>query len=154
MRAFTTLRGITPRNSLDRYVDDFFNDTVRRVVNRPDIDSNEMTVPSANIHRNGESSYVIEVAAPGFSRDDFEVNTHNGILTISGERKVDQKTEGEREYARREFNYLTFNRSFTLPENTLEEKISAAYRDGILKVSVPVRSEDEGNNQPRRIDIS
>lgn len=154
MRAFTTLRGVTPRNSLDRYVDDFFNDTYRRVINRPDIDKNELTVPSANIRSNDENSYLIELAAPGFSRDDFEVNTHNGILTISGERKVEEDADEKHEYARREFNYVTFNRSFTLPEHTLEEKISANYRDGILRVTVPVRKEDEQVNQPRRIDIS
>lgn len=154
MKAFPSFRGVTPSQNLDRSVDDFFNDTYRRMINRPDIDSHEISVPSANVLRDKEKGYVIELAVPGFTREDIDINTHQGILTISGERKLDTENKTEREYARREFSYVTFNRSFTLPDHTLEEKITANHRDGILRVTIPVRQDEETHNKPRRIDIS
>jgi HSP20 family protein len=82
------------------------------------------------------------VAAPGMTKDQFKVNYDNGRLTISSEKK-DEKTEkkGER-YTRREFSYMSFQRSFTIPENLVNgEKIQASYKDGILHLSLPKREE-------------
>lgn len=92
-------------------------------------------VPSANITES-EKEYLIELAAPGLTKKDFKVETDNGVLTISAEKK-EEKKEGNGGYTRREYYYNSFSRSFTLPENSKSDKIDAKYEDGILKLVVP-----------------
>jgi len=90
-------------------------------------------IPAMNIIEKKEN-FEIDVAAPGFDKKDFEVSIENGALCISAERK-EEKEEKEREYTRKEFNYNSFSRRFSLPENVNEdEKIEAVYKDGILKL--------------------
>jgi HSP20 family protein len=68
-------------------------------------------------------------------REDFKVEIDNGILMISSE-KEEEKEEKKENYIRREFNYKSFNRTFSLPETIDENKIEANYKDGILHVVV------------------
>lgn len=89
-------------------------------------------LPAVNI-KETEKEFMIEMAAPGMTKKDFEISIENGILNISAENKM-EKEEKEENYTRREFNYTNFTRSFTLPENINEEKIVANYEDGILKL--------------------
>ena len=92
------------------------------------------TVPSVNVKEN-EKNFEVEMAAPGLTKKDFKITAENGILTISSEKK-EEKEEKEKGYTRKEFNYSSFSRSFTLPENTNEEDIKAVYENGILKLSI------------------
>ncbi|MBK6444569.1 MAG: Hsp20/alpha crystallin family protein [Bacteroidetes bacterium] len=82
-----------------------------------------------------EKFYQIEVAAPGLKKEDFKVKIDDGILTISAEKKV-EKEEKEKNYTRKEFNYSSFLRSFTLPENVMENDIKAQYMDGVLRLNL------------------
>lgn len=89
-------------------------------------------LPAVNI-KEIDNRYDVEVAAPGFQKQDFKVDVENGVLTISAETK--KETESEREnYTRREFSYSSFSRSFTLPENVKEDNINARYENGVLHV--------------------
>ncbi len=102
--------------------------------------STDSTLPAVNVKENNDA-FVIEVAAPGMTKNDFKVNYDNGRLTISSERKNEKKEEGEK-YTRREFSYQSFQRSFNVPENVVSrEKITANYKDGILSVGLPKREE-------------
>lgn len=94
-----------------------------------------LAVPNANITEN-EKDYKIEVAAPGLHKKDFKVQVENGILTVSGEKQEEEKEE-RKNYRRKEFSYQSFSRSFTLPENSLPDKIEAKYDNGILTLSLP-----------------
>jgi len=99
-------------------------------------------VPAMNIIED-EKHFAIDVAAPGFTKKDFDITIENGVLHISAEReeKIEEK---EDEFTRREFNYEAFSRSFTLPENVNEEeKIKATYEHGILKLVLVKLHEDE-----------
>lgn len=88
------------------------------------------TIPAMNIKENKEN-FEIDIAAPGFSKKDLKIVIDNGMLSISAVKKE----EKEEDYMRREFNYNSFSRRFTLPENVNEdEKIRAVYKDGILKL--------------------
>jgi len=90
-------------------------------------------MPAINVKEN-ETDFEIEVAAPGFSKKDFEVTITDDILTISAENK---RTEEEKEetYSRQEFYYNSFKRSFTLPKVIdFSKKIKAKYNNGVLKV--------------------
>ena len=91
--------------------------------------------PAANIVEN-ESEYTIKADLPEVKREDIDVKVENGVLTISGERRIEKSSEEEKEH-RRETYFGSFTRSFALPDNTDENAISAESRDGVLLVHVP-----------------
>ena len=102
--------------------------------------STDTTLPAVNVKEDNDS-YIIEVAAPGMTKEDFKVDYENGRLTISSERKNESK-EKDGNYTRREFSYQSFQRSFTVPENIVNgDKIAATYKEGILHISLPKREE-------------
>ena len=102
--------------------------------------STDTTLPAVNVKEDNDS-YMIEVAAPGMTKEDFKVDYENGRLTISSELKNESK-EKDGNYTRREFSYQSFQRSFTVPENIVNgDKIAASYKDGILQISLPKREE-------------
>ena len=98
------------------------------------------TIPKANVYKN-DSGYSIELAVPGYSRDEFVMNVENGVLSVSI-----STTDGDGEQdniRRREWSYNSFTRSFTLPEGTNVEQITARYEAGVLYVDIPVDNERE-----------
>jgi len=110
---------------------------------RPDwmggIQNSAMAVPPVNI-RETDTSYEVELSAPGKQKDDFNIEIDNGLLTISSEYKTENTTE-EGKFTRREFSHSSFKRSFSLPETVNEDDINASYESGILKISLPKREE-------------
>lgn len=120
----------------DLFMDDWFDSSLRNWR------SSGATLPAVNV-RETNDDFVIEVAAPGMNRDDFKVELDNNLLSISAELEEKNETSDQnRAYNRREFNYQSFQRSFSLPENKVEgTKISAKYKDGILHVTVPKKEE-------------
>src|SRR6478735_8660284 len=99
------------------------------------------TLPAVNV-REDNDQFTIEVAAPGMKRDDFKVELDQNVLTILSHKEERQEENEAQNYTRREFNYQSFQRSFTLPENKVEgEKIAARYVDGILNINVPKKDE-------------
>lgn len=91
--------------------------------------------PAVNIKDN-KNKYEIELAAPGLSKDDFNVTLEEGMLTISAEKKQEKEEEKEG-YVKKEFSYSTFSRSMTLPETVDEDKdVKASYKDGILHLTL------------------
>lgn len=87
-------------------------------------------IPSVNVQETKES-FVIEMMAPGFNKEDFHVSTENGLLTIEAKVETEDKEQNEN-YTRREFSVNSFSRSFTLPENIELENINAKYDKGML----------------------
>lgn len=101
----------------------------------------DSTLPAVNVVEN-DNEYRIEVAAPGLKKGDFSVNYESGRLTIKAEKKVENEEKEGEKITRKEFNYQSFQRSFSVPENSVNaEKIIAKYEDGILRVSLPKREE-------------
>ena len=100
------------------------------------------STPAVNVMEN-EDEYLIEVAAPGMKKDNFKVEVNNGVLNISAEmEEKDEQKDDERGYTRREFCYSSFNRSFAIPKNEVDEgKIDASYKDGLLKIKLQKREE-------------
>ncbi len=91
--------------------------------------------PRADIH-DSEKNVVIDVEIPGIPKEDIKVEVKNGLLTVTGERKQEQKTETP-EGARIERHYGKFERSFILPDTVDEEKIKAGYTNGVLTLTLP-----------------
>jgi HSP20 family protein len=94
-------------------------------------------------------SYLIRAEIPGMKREDFNLEVHDGSLTLSGERKLEEPANGV-EYRRVERTAGKFSRSFYLPQTVQKDGIKATYRDGILEVHVPKAEEAK----PRQIAIS
>ena len=83
-----------------------------------------------------EKEYVVKAEIPEMSKEDIKLNVHDDVLTISGERKYEKEEKGKK-YHRIERAYGSFLRSFTLPEDADGSKVSAEYKDGVLKVHLP-----------------
>ncbi len=97
-------------------------------------------IPAVNIKEENDK-FVLEMAAPGLKKDDFNINLDNYVLTISSEKKEETKDDKDN-YTRREFLYTSFSRSFTLPKTVDIDKIKADYKNGILTVTLPKKEEE------------
>ena len=96
---------------------------------------NLMSMPSVNVVENGER-FTVSLAAPGLKKEDFTIKMEGDMLTISAEKK-EEKEEKDEKFTRKEFNYSSFSRSFTLPEGVKKEMIDAKYEDGLLNIYIP-----------------
>jgi len=83
-----------------------------------------------------EKEILVKAELPEMKKEDVKVTVEQGVLTISGERKL-EKEEKNKKYHRIESAYGSFLRSFTLPTAVLPEKVSAEFKDGMLKVHLP-----------------
>lgn len=91
--------------------------------------------PSADIVEN-EKEYLVRAELPGVRKEDVKVSLDNGMLTVSGERRFEKKSQGERVHRLESF-HGSFVRRFTLPADVEEQKISAESRDGVLTIRLP-----------------
>ena len=98
-----------------------------------------------------DGDMVIRVELPGVKREDVDVTFHNGVLTISGERKVEEERK-DAGYLVRERRYGSFRRSMTLPEGVDEGKIAAEFEDGVLELKVQGGA-SEVEEKPKKIEI-
>ena len=99
----------------------------------------KQSVPAVNV-KELDNQYEIDLAAPGLTKNDFNITVDNGILTVSAE-KHDEKEEKDKNYTRREFSYSSFARSFALPENVNQENIDAHYENGILTLKASKKNQ-------------
>ena len=83
-----------------------------------------------------DKNYVIKAELPGIKKEEIKVGVQDDVLTISGERKY-EKEEKDKKFHRIERAYGSFVRSFTIPEDSDGEKVSAEFKDGILIVHLP-----------------
>ncbi|HEV3324661.1 MAG TPA: Hsp20/alpha crystallin family protein [Puia sp.] len=97
--------------------------------------SQMLTMPAVNIVEK-QDHFDIFLAVPGMKKDDFSIDVEGNLLTISAERE-----EKDERHTRREFNYTSFSRSFTLPEGVVKDRIDASYENGLLKLMLPKTEE-------------
>ena len=95
-----------------------------------------------------EKEYLIKAELPEVKKEDIKIGVQDDVLTISGERQY-EKEEKNKKYHRVERAYGSFARSFTLPEDSDGDKLSAEFKDGVLKVHLP-KSEKA---KPKRIEV-
>jgi HSP20 family protein len=126
---YNTANDFTP-TSFSNLIDRFFSESVARSGG-----SSYSFVPKVDVLEN-EKAFIINVAVPGVSKEDFKIDLNDNYLTISGERKFkNEKTEHN--FHSVETQYGSFSRSFSLPENVDAASISAQYNNGILEITVP-----------------
>lgn len=95
-----------------------------------------------------DKEYLIKTELPEIKKEDVKVTVENGVLTISGERKFEKETPGKR-YHRIERAYGSFTRSFSVPDDADDSKVSAEFKDGLLTVRL-TKSEQA---RPKSIDV-
>lgn len=99
--------------------------------------------PELNVYET-DNTFEVNVALPGMRKQDFDVSYDNGLLTISGERKMEHD-ENSWKYHHIETRFGRFRRSLPLPEGVInQDKIEATYENGILNVKVPKIKEKAG----------
>ena len=92
-----------------------------------------------NVKESG-SFFEMDLVAPGFTKEDFKINLENNILTVSAEKKDEVKEENEKQI-RREYNFKSFKRSFTVDEKIDATNIDAKYINGVLRLNLPKKAE-------------
>ncbi len=132
--------------TFDSLWDDFFNkDLYNRGVELG------TRIPAVNVSET-DTSYQVEVAIPGYKKEDFNIDIENNVLTISSEQKNEREEFDGKKATRREFSYSSFQRSFQIPENVKEDAIAASYMDGILKLDLP-KTEPAKAKDKKKIEI-
>jgi len=130
--------------------DDFFGRDLFNWGNN-NFSSTLTTIPSVNVKENDES-FEVEVAAPGMEKNDFQITLDGNLLTISSS-KENKNEDNKHNYTRREFSYQSFQRSFELSKDVVdEERIEAKYENGVLKLMIP-KTERAKKQAPRMIEI-
>lgn len=115
------------------------------------IGSNNFSVPAVNItSQNGD--YLISMAVPGMKKDDFKIDYKDNLLTISCS-KEDSIEDKNARYTRKEYNYTSFSRSFTIPNEVNSDKIDAHYENGLLSIKLPAREEFKKQTTSKHIPI-
>ena len=112
------------------------------------------TAPAINVIEN-EKAYKGELAAPGMTKDDFDVHIdEENNLVISMEKKNEKKDDEKNgRYLRREFSYSKFQQTMILPDDVDKEKISAAVNNGVLDIELPKLVKEETPKQKHQIEI-
>lgn len=102
------------------------------------------TAPAINV-KEDDKQYVVELAAPGMKKEDFDVNiNHDGNLVIKMEHKKENAEEDKKaRYLRREFSYTKFEQTLILPDDVNKDKIAARVADGVLTVDLPKLVKEE-----------
>ena len=123
-------------------VDELFNQDMR--VRTSSISS---TMPAVNIIEQN-TQFLIELAAPGNKKEDFEIEIEDGILSISSSNEEENTSEKET-FTRHEFSYNSFRRSFTIPESVDVSTIEANYNEGVLLIKL--LKLEEALPQPKKL---
>ena len=146
--ALSPFRGFYDMQSeMNRMFDEVFGGLARRG-GQQQVDQPTRWAPVLDVLQE-DGDIVVRAELPGVKLEDVDITLHNGVLTISGERKAEEQREGSGYYVR-ERRYGSFRRSMTLPQGVDESKISARFDGGVLEVRVTGAAAVE---EPKRIQV-
>jgi len=118
------------------------------------INYERFSIPLVNI-KEDFSTFVIELAVPGLKKEDIAIEVEKNLLKVSSKRTSEEENTEDKEgvkFTRKEFNFSSFERSFTLPELINVDKIQANYDHGIVSIELP--KVEEAKNIKRMVEIS
>ena len=139
-----TTPNLVPRDPFSRLFDSFFN---QELVGGEEV-SNRTWLPPVDIQET-DDAYRLSAELPGLTKDDINITLENNVLRLTGERKLEKDVKKE-SYQRIERTYGSFARSFSLPHQVNGDKVEAAFKDGVLTITVPKADQAK----PRKISIS
>lgn len=136
------------QNWLPYIFNDFFENDFMNVRN-----GSTMT-PAINVKETKEN-YLIEVAAPGMTKEDFNVSLDNDNNIVISMEKKNEKNEESKDlrYLRREFSYSKFQQTMILPEDVNKDKINAKVENGVLEINLPKLSIEDKKISRKKIEI-
>ncbi len=137
MAIISPWRSISPRNTMKRSLDDYFNSRIKNMFNYEGMDE-DFNLPLMN-EKSFEDKYQLEMALPGFDKDDIDVTINDNFIIIKAENSF--QDDSHETYNRKEFSYQSFKQNFRIPKNALKESISASYKNGILTLDIPLKKE-------------
>lgn len=143
----TPVRKYNNQNWLPSIFNDFFDNNWMVKTNA--------TAPAINVIES-EKDYKVEVAAPGMTKDDFNIHlSEDNELVITMEKKNENQEEDKenKKYLRREFSYTKFQQALILPEDVEKDNISASVSEGVLTIDLPKRQPEEKAKVSRQIEI-
>ena len=114
-----------------------------------------VTAPAVNVI-DEEKDYKLEFAAPGMTKEDFQIkldNDNNLIIALEKKTQTEDHEKKNHKYLRREFSYSKFQQAFTLPEDVEKDKITAKMNDGVLTIDIPKKEPAPVIDTSRMIDI-
>lgn len=140
-------------NNRNRLFPSWNNDSLKNILSNDaffnsDFFDDDSFMPAMNVKEH-DKDFEIEFAAPGFSKEDFEITINDNMLNVYGEKKKEEEEKDEN-YTRKEFSYNSFQRSLNLPETiNTDQEVKATYKKGILKLNLQKK---EGiKEQPKKI---
>jgi HSP20 family protein len=114
--------------------DDFFKPW-NEWFDKPALFERMMTMPAVNVGENMDS-YIVSLAAPGLKKEDFKIGIEGNMLTISCQKEVEEEEKNVK-FTRKEYNFYSFSRTFTIPEDVKLDAIDAHYENGVLNIMLP-----------------
>ena len=133
---------LVPRRNFDLF-DDFFKDDF--------FTKKESNLMKTDI-KETKDNYLIEMDLPGYDKDNINLSLKDGYLSISAKVEKEDKENEEEKFVRRERFYGECSRSFYVGDNLTEEDISAEFKNGILRITVP-KKEEKPSNETKYIEI-
>ena len=131
----------------------WFPNLLDEVFNQNLVPATSLNIPAVNIIE-FENQFEIDLAIPGKKKEDFSLEVDEDILIIDFTEKNETNEDEEKgKFTRKEFNYNSFRRTFSIPENVNQEDIKVSYVDGILKFELPKKVE-EPQKEKRRLSIA
>ena len=141
LRRMTTLRD---------EIDDLFDQVFDRFIDSPSSLARgplfSIWQPAVDLYED-KDNVVVKAELPGLKKEDIDISLHEGFLTVSGERKAEQKFESAESYRSERF-LGRFNRTISLPTKVVADKINATYKDGVLTVTLPKAEEAKPKQIP------
>lgn len=107
--------------------------------------------PKVNV-KETDKAYEIEIANPGFSKDETKIEVENGVIYVSMTSES-KEGEGDGKYHCKQWSKSSYEESWNLPENVIEDQISAKNVDGVLKITLPKKEETKVETKSRTIEI-
>ena len=147
MKQLTRYPSTTPVNNLRREMDRIFNELIPFSWRLDESETNLGTWTPTTDMMETDNEYVIKVDLPGLTKKDIQINAHDNVLTIEGERRKESKEE-KAGYLRNERYFGTFKRSIMLPASIMDENIKASFKDGVLKINVPKAEKSKRKSVP------
>ena len=105
----------------------------------PRFSSVKSWIPAVDVNET-ETEFLLSADIPGLDKKDVSIDIHDGVITIEGERAIDNEKSSDG-YRIRERQLGSFNRSFRLPDNVNEDKVAAKFKNGVLTVTLPKTKE-------------
>lgn len=131
----------------------WFPNLLDDVFNQNFVPATSLSIPAVNIIE-FENRFEIDLAIPGKKKEDFTLEIEDDVLIINFTSANDENEESEKgKFTRKEFNYSSFRRTFSIPENVKQDEISVSYTDGILKFELPKKIE-EPQKEKRSLSIA